>query len=79
MMPSHEHFQLTLYPDLIHTIHTDADAEPWLPPSPLFRDAYVSLRDAGMTPRDALTETTSVWREMQASARPAGYGKSKME
>ena len=73
-MPMQEHRHPTLY---LEAIHTDEDAEPWLPPIPLFRNGYNSLRSAGMTPREALSETLVGWREMQQSARPASYGWSK--
>ena len=76
MLPLHTHRHPLLY---LEAIHTDEDAEPWLPPIPLFRAGYVSLRDAGMTPRESLTETMVGWREMQQSARPSTYGQAKSD
>lgn len=71
-MPFREENQSLLRLD---TIHTDADAEKWLPPYPLVHQAYADCRVKGLTPSASLEDTLLMWREIQVSARPSGYGR----
>ena len=54
----------------LDNIHTDTDADRFLPPSPIAQQTYADFRQEGLVPCDALEQTLRLWRELCRSARP---------